>query len=146
EIGDALQLLDVRVAVAAVTTLRAGGVDEPASLVDAEGLRMHAGQLGGHRDDVHRLVTAASAHVDEPPVRGLTVVAAANCSIAARCASLSDVGTSTSTVTIRSPARSPRRLELVWMPLPLTRCRDPLGVPGFRRSVTVLPSRVGTSM
>src|SRR5688572_10119752 len=151
ELGDALQRLDVGVAVAAVTDPRAGGVDETTPLVDAQRLGVHSSELGGDRDHVHRLGSVPCAHDNflrpgHRLVLGITVVAAASCSTAALRSSVSWAGTSTSTVTIRSPVVSPSRLELTEMPLPLTRWREPLGVPGRSRRVTVEPSIVGTSM
>ena len=52
QILDAAQALDVDVAVAAVAALGARRLHEPAALVDAQRLRVHARQLGGNGDDV----------------------------------------------------------------------------------------------
>ena len=54
QLGDAAQHLDVGVGVAAVAALRARRVEQAAPLVLAQRLGMHAGELGGDRDDVHR--------------------------------------------------------------------------------------------
>ena len=52
ELLDAAEALDVLLAVAAAAAAGAGRVDQALALVDAQGLRVHAGQLGRHRDDV----------------------------------------------------------------------------------------------
>src|SRR5207244_3102021 len=44
---DAAEALDVDIAVATVATLRASRLHQPAALVDAQRLRVHAGQFGG---------------------------------------------------------------------------------------------------
>src|SRR6056300_274235 len=102
ELGDSAQDVDVVVAVSTVAPVGARRLDEAASLVDAEHLGMHTGQLGGHRDDVHGLVSAPHGHGCSPPSSfapvASTLVAAARASIAARSASLSSVGTITLTV------------------------------------------------
>ena len=60
QILDAAEPLDVDLAVAAVAALRASRLHEAAALVDAQRLRVHAGELGCDRDDVDRL--AARVH------------------------------------------------------------------------------------
>ena len=86
-------------------------VQQSLALVDAQGLGMDAGQLGGHRDHVHRPATVGR-HVRRltvtPPgtvARRLARSPRASASTAARCSSVSSAGTSTSTVTSRSPVR-----------------------------------------
>jgi hypothetical protein len=54
ELLDVLQQLDVAVGVAAAAALGALRLDEALALVDPQRLRMNAGQLGRHRDDVER--------------------------------------------------------------------------------------------
>ena len=49
---DAPEPLDVAVGVASAPPGGAGGADEPEAVVLAQRLRVHARQLGGHRDDV----------------------------------------------------------------------------------------------
>ena len=51
-----------RVAVAAAAAAGARRVDQALALVDAQGLRVHAGQLGGDRDDVDGTVVVRSRH------------------------------------------------------------------------------------
>ena len=138
ELGDSAQRLDVVVAVATVAALRARRANQTAALVDAQGLRMHAGQLGRNRDDIHGLGPAAQDHAVSFAV---TVAASASCSMAARSASVSEVGTTTSTVTMRSPVPL-----VVAIPRPFTRWRLPGWVPGRSRSLTSEPSSVGTAM
>src|SRR3954447_16123365 len=140
EFADAAQTFDVDVAVTTVAALCARRLYQAAALVDAQGLGMHAGQLGRDRDDVDGVVLRSHCH-DSNRVLGETVVAAVSAWTAARCSSESCVGTSTSTVTMRSPVPF-----LVAMPLPLTRWREPDAVPGRNRSITREPSSVGTSM
>ena len=50
------------------------GLDERLALVDAQRLRVHAGQLGGHADHVERPVSAASLHRCLPHSRPLPVL------------------------------------------------------------------------
>ena len=57
EFADATQAIDVEVAVAAVAALGARRAHQPAALVDAQRLRVHPRQLGGHGDDVDGVVT-----------------------------------------------------------------------------------------
>ena len=72
---DAAQLVDVLLAVAAAAAAGAGRVEQALALVDAQGLGVHAGQLGGHRDDVHGPgVRGPSRHLTLP--RGRRVPAA----------------------------------------------------------------------
>src|SRR4029450_12982919 len=111
------QHLDVGVAVATIASGRAGWPHEAAALIDAQRLRVHSGELGGHRDDVHRL--GATTH-HEVVSRVRDAAAAASCSIAVRSCSESCVGTATSIVTMRSPVPF-----FVAMPLPFTRWRLP---------------------
>jgi hypothetical protein len=49
---DALEELDVGLAVAAAAALRPRRFEEALALVDAQGLRVDAGQFGGDRYDV----------------------------------------------------------------------------------------------
>ena len=67
EVLDALQLLDVDVAVAAAAADGARRVEQALALVDAQRLRMDPGQLGRDRDHVHGPLLASSllvlAHV-----------------------------------------------------------------------------------
>ena len=88
ELLDAAQLGDVGVAVAAAAAGGAGRVDEALALVDAQGLRVHAGELGGHRDDVDGSARSCrGAHpVTHTPRwdRGDSVLTAASASTALR--------------------------------------------------------------
>src|SRR5579872_343516 len=156
ELLDASELGDVRLGVAAAAAARPGRVEQPASLVDAQRLGVHAGELGGHRDHVHRPVGAvrrrlpgflavrwsvSRGHGQTPRCsRGDPSVARASASTAFRCSSLSVSGTATSTVTRRSPALVPD-----FTPRPFTRNVLPFGVPGGTRRVTA-PSSEGTLM
>ena len=54
ELLDAAQQRDVALGVAAAAAARARGLDQPLALVDAQRLRVHAGELGRDRDDVER--------------------------------------------------------------------------------------------
>ena len=54
ELLDALEQRDVAVGVAPAAALGAARLDEALALVDAQRLRVHAGELGRHRDDVER--------------------------------------------------------------------------------------------
>ncbi len=102
---------------------------------------MHPGQLGGDGDDVDGprpvalLIRSLITVVLTGCSSGFTEVAAASFSMASRSSSVSCVGTLTSTVTIRSPVVVPLFLAAT-MPLPRTRCREPLCVPGLIRNVT----------
>ena len=58
ELLDAAQQRDVVVAVAAAAPAGAGGIDQAPALVDPQRLGVHAGQLGGDRDDVHGIVSS----------------------------------------------------------------------------------------
>src|SRR5262245_36974197 len=144
---DAAELLDVGVAVPAAAAGGARRVDQPLALVDAQGLRMDPGQLGGHRDHIHRprRFTAVATHRSHPSsiprcARGdLPSFAAASASTALRSSSVSFWGTATSTVTSRSPV-----LRDLGTPLPLTRSVRPERVPAGMRTLTEPPSRVGT--
>src|ERR1039458_6286931 len=141
---DTAQLLDIRFAVAADTAVSAGGVEQPFALVDAERLRVNAGELRGNGDDVDR-PRAVPVAATVPITRGAHdrhasanscalgdwVVALAKASTAARCSSESDAGTSISTVTRRSPDVDP-----LVTPRPFTRKVFPDGVPGGIRKVT----------
>ena len=111
QLGDASQYLDVGVGVAAIAALRARRVEQPATLVAAQRLGMHPGQLGGDRDDVHGSRSTRSSYADLRTCwrRGAP-------RSAARCSRVRSRGTATSIVTIRSPV--PFGVE---MPLPLTR-------------------------
>src|SRR3954469_6615295 len=53
QLVDAPQPVDVALAVAPAASAGAGRVEQAAAFVDAQGLRVDPGQLGGHRDDVH---------------------------------------------------------------------------------------------
>ena len=78
-------------------------------------------------------------------IRGAGSVTSANDSTAARCSSVSSVGTTTSTLTSRSPGLAPLRPDPPGTPRPRTRSTLPDCVPGGTFSVT-LPSSVGTVM
>ncbi len=60
--GDLAQLLDVTQRVAARAALRARRHDQPQPVVLAQGLRMHAGELGRHRDREDRGVVVDLGH------------------------------------------------------------------------------------
>ena len=90
---DAAQPVDVVLAVAPAAALGAARVEQALALVDAQGLGVHAGQLGGHRDDVDGPGSRIVAHLTLP-VRRAPVgrPPAASASTAARCSSVSVVG------------------------------------------------------
>ena len=94
------------VAEASAAAFGAARVEQALALVDAEGLGVHAGQLGRHRDDVHALGYRWRSSVivtlhRRPRAGGSSTLARA--STAARWSSVSLSGTATSTVTSRSP-------------------------------------------
>jgi hypothetical protein len=69
EVLDAAQERDVVVAVATASAFGSRRLEQPLALVDAQGLRMDTGELGGDRDDVHRPLRAATTdgtHVSLP--------------------------------------------------------------------------------
>ena len=106
ELGDAAQDRDVGVAVAAVAALgasrRAPGRAARRCAASADASRpVRRRRRSRRRPGCGTVRCIGCAHVSE--LLGFTVVAAASCSIAARCASVRSVGTCTSTVTIRSP-------------------------------------------
>jgi hypothetical protein len=72
EVLDAAQQGDVVVAVAPAAALGAGGLDQSPALVDAQGLGVDPGQLGGHRDHVDG-VGALWCHGFLPRCPGWTV-------------------------------------------------------------------------
>src|SRR5581483_9785674 len=80
ELLDAAQAVDVPLAVAATAAAGAGRVDQAPPLVDAQGLRVHASQLGGHGDDVDGQVLAV--HHTPRCARGESGKATASCSTA----------------------------------------------------------------
>ncbi len=141
ELGDAPQHLDVGVAVAAVAALRPRRQHEAAALVDAQRLGVHAGQLGGDGDDVDGLGATADHDVGSFVAARL---AAASCSIAARSASDSDVGTTTSTVTIRSPVPFFVSMPLPADAVPAARLRAGLDAQRDGRAVERRHGDVGT--
>src|SRR5208283_1380161 len=125
ELLNAPQVGDVRLAVAAVASPRAGGVQEALALVDAKRLRMDAGQLRRDGDDIDRARRALMetglglvvAHVQTPRYsRGEPFMVLARASTALRCSSESSDGTTRSTVTSMSPFELPDVI-----PWPLTR-------------------------
>ena len=144
ELLDAAQLLDVLVAVAAAAAAGAGRVDQALALVDAQGLRVQPGQLGGHRDHVDGSRWSARWSAIRPPgARGARPRSTRLGRPRAPCArrSTSLAGTATSTVTSRSPVPLRRGDALALHPERAARAgagRDPQR---HRR-----PSRVGTAM
>ena len=66
ELLDAREQSNVGVAVTAAATAGALGFDQALSLVDSEGLRVHAGQLGRNRDHVDRPVETFVVHHGAP--------------------------------------------------------------------------------
>src|SRR6202050_84197 len=116
------QPLQVELGAPPAPATRARRVEQALALVDAQRLRVHAGELGRHRNDVDRrvgvtaLARAASGlagHAAHPSTasRGAASVTAAGDSHAARCSSVLSVGTSTSLLTMRSPRLAPLRPE-----------------------------------
>ena len=76
---DLAQQLDVAQRVAPAAAGRAAGRDQAEPVVLAQGLRVQAGQLGGHRDDVHRVVSSVSSQApSRPAVNGMLTFAASN--------------------------------------------------------------------
>src|ERR1700704_1695372 len=65
ELLDPAEQHDVTLGVPAAATLRTRRLDQALALVDAQRLRMHAGELRGHRDDVQRPLICI--HVVTPP-------------------------------------------------------------------------------
>src|SRR4051812_6177944 len=105
ELLDPAQAIDVLLRVEARVLRRALGADEPARLVDAERLRVHAGELrrdADHVDAAPRVeclaVTPARGHQSTLPVnsrsRGLPFMTSASSSTASFCLRLSERGTS----------------------------------------------------
>ena len=109
------------------------GVEQALALVDAQGLGMDAGQLGGHRDHVDGTGMAIVGHLHSQDVAAGGSTTAARASTAARCSSVSSSGTSVSTVTSRSPVAF---FLPAGTPRPLTRKVRPEGVPAGTRRVT----------
>jgi len=64
EIGDPTKSRDIGLAVTTISTSGARRLQESATLVDTESLRVHTRELGRHRDHVHGLI--ATRH-DPPP-------------------------------------------------------------------------------
>ena len=111
ELRDAMQPRDVGLTVSTIAALRASGSQQAFAFVVAQRLGMHAGELGGDGDHVHRDGVVVAFWLLAHDASSL-----AYASSASRCCSVSDVGTTTSTVTMRSPdARSKL------MPRPFTR-------------------------
>src|SRR5918999_2305569 len=149
ELLDHAQAGDVALGVPAGVPRRPGRMQQALPLVDPEGLGMHSGELRGHADDVDSSVLAPllplvhrlhpSSHASPRRPRGLSP--AASCSCFRSCFSSLDrrEGTSTWTVTMRSPL-PPRRLGT---PLPRIRNVRPEVVPAGTLRVTV-PFIVGT--
>ena len=62
QLVDELQALDIGTRIQARVATRALGVHQALGLVDAQSLRMHAGQLGRHADHVQRFVPIVLGH------------------------------------------------------------------------------------
>ena len=62
QLVDKLQALDIGTRIQARVAARALGVHQALGLVDAQSLRMHAGQLGRHADHVQRFVPVVLGH------------------------------------------------------------------------------------
>ena len=62
QLVDELQALDIGTRIQARVAARALGVHQALGLVDAQSLRMHAGQLGRHADHVQRFVPIVLGH------------------------------------------------------------------------------------
>src|SRR3982751_3750307 len=77
ELLDTAELVGVGVAVAAATAAGARGIDEALALVDTQRLRVHARQLGRHRDDVQRAIVVGHPAYTSRCSRGLSGNAAA---------------------------------------------------------------------
>src|SRR4029453_18122252 len=138
ELLDVLEQLDVAVGVPAAPAPGALRLDENLSPVDPQRLRVHAGELRRHRDDVERSFVVVHRHTPKCS-RGFSVSALPRSSIAFLAAPSTFLGTTTSNVTSRSPG-----LPLpVSIPRPRTFTVLPLCVPGGTFTVTGL-SRVGT--
>src|SRR5262249_45984774 len=159
---------DVPERVAPASAGRPARRDQAEPVVGTERLRVQPGQLSGNGEHVYGRVVGQPevvVHVVTPsgrlapgcgacaghhawPFRSSSslgsapVVASLNFSRACRAASLSSVGTCTSTLTSRSPiVASDRRT-----PLPRTLNVRPFGVPGGIRRLTGWPRRTGTLM
>ena len=62
QLVDELQALDIGTRIQARVAARALGVHQALGLVDAQSLRVHAGQLGRHADHVQRFVPIVLGH------------------------------------------------------------------------------------
>src|SRR5699024_8595656 len=144
------QRLNIAHGVPASTTGRTAWRDDPQSVVLPQSLRVHTGQLGGHRDHIDRRMSAEGRRVHvlrapfarhaRPSRESGSDVADRNFSSASRASLLSVCGTSTSKVTIMSPGVPSPRVA----PLPRTRSLRPFCVPGGTFTVTGKPLMVGT--
>ena len=152
ELLDAAQQGDVGVAVAAAAPAGAGRVDQALALVDAQGLGVHAGQLGGHRDDVdgpcgalRRTVGGGFGHGPHTPrwARGDSPSDAAGAPRRALRSARRQLGRHRHLDGDEQVARGPSAPPT---PLPFTRNVRPERVPAGMRSVTGPSSRVGTVM
>ena len=62
QLVDELQALDIGTRIQTRVTARALGVHQALGLVDAQSLRVHAGQLGRHADHIQRFVPIVLGH------------------------------------------------------------------------------------
>src|SRR5674476_310344 len=143
ELLDALQPLYVALRVAARVLGRALRAHQPAPLVQAQRLRVHAGQLGRHRDHEERSVVVLLSHRSASPPQPSTAArgsgrVAPSFSNSCFCSLVSLSGTCTCSRTWRSPwpplslgAPLPRtrNVRLSWLPAGTLRAtRPPPGV------------------
>ena len=115
ELLDREQPVDVGLRVPPRVARRAARAHQALALVDAQRLRMHAGQLGRHADDEHRALIEVSLPVghrlvllrhdhDTPSdLRGESPCSSCSCRSRSFCDLESRAGTSTCVVTSRSP-------------------------------------------
>ena len=146
ELGDATQPIDVALAVAAVAADRARRIEQALALVDAQRLRMHAGELGRDRDHVHTATSVSgtsrfSSHHTSRWARGDSSLAFASSSIALRSARAQPRRHQRPRT-----SRADRRSFLPFdTPRPFTRRGFDSGTDGLIFSFTGPPSSVGTS-
>ena len=142
ELGDAPQPVDVALAVAAVAADRAGRVEQALALVDAQRLRMHAGELGGDRDHVDASCSRFSSHLTPPDGHAATRrVAFASSSIALRSLALEPRRHGD----LERHEQVARRLAVRHAAGPSLAAASSSGTDGLIFSFTGPPSSVGTS-
>lgn len=118
EFSDPAQAGNIGIAVSTIAPLRASWLQQTASLVDTQCLRVHSRSLGSNGNHVQRTFVGSLAHRTpfDNFARGFEDVTRASSSTTLRSSSVRAAGTNTSTVTIRSPFAL-----VVSIPRPLTR-------------------------